>query len=113
MGSTMLLCLMTGLFSSSIAKKTAAATGIAYGILAVLAVATLFPLLMGEHLAGNVRDLVLSLNPFAGAIQALTTEFFSESRELWKSHLVIVMTLSGFFLAFASLRVWKMLAPEK
>ena len=38
--ATILLTLMTGLFSSSIAKKTASATGIAYGILAVLSVAT-------------------------------------------------------------------------
>ena len=68
---------------------------------------------MGEQLAGNLRDSVLTLNPFAAAIQALTTEYFSESRELWRPHLNFVLTLSGGFLIIASVRVWRMLSPEK
>ena len=112
-GATVVLALLTGLFSSAVAKKTAAATGIAYGILALLSVVTLFPLLMGEQLAGHLRDSVLTLNPFAAAIQALTSESFSESRELWRPHLHFTLTLSGGLLAVAVVRVWRMLAPEK
>lgn len=112
-GTTILLSLMTGLFASALAKKTAAATGIAYGILALLSVATFFPLLMGNQLAGHIRDGILTLNPFVGAIQALTTEYFSESRELWRSHVQIVLALSAGFLVFATFRVWRMLSPEK
>ncbi|MEI6082847.1 MAG: hypothetical protein WCS70_00950 [Verrucomicrobiota bacterium] len=112
-GATILLALMTGLFSSAVAKKTASATGIAYGILAVLSVATFFPLLLGEHLAGNIRDAILALNPFVGAIQALTTEYFSESRELWHSHVTFVLALSAIFFIIACQRIWKMLSPEK
>ncbi|MCG3148447.1 MAG: hypothetical protein PCFJNLEI_01890 [Verrucomicrobiae bacterium] len=112
-GATILLALMTGLVSSAIANKTAAATGIAYGILALLSVATFFPLLLDENLAGNVRDVILALNPFAGAIQALTTEYFSESRELWQTHINFVLVLSGVFFVIATRRIWLMLAPEK
>lgn len=112
-GTTILLTLMAGLFSSAIAKKTASATGIAYGILALLSVATFFPLLMGEQLAGPFRDNILMLNPFVGAIQALTTEYFSESRELWRHHVQFVLALSAGFLVVATFRVWRMLSPEK
>jgi ABC-type transport system involved in multi-copper enzyme maturation permease subunit len=112
-GSTIGLTLLAGLFGSALARRTAVATGIAYGTLAALTVGSLVPLLLGDRIAATVRDAVLALNPFACAIQALTTEYFNESRELWRSHLPIALGLGAVFLLTAIGRVWRLLLPEK
>jgi ABC-type transport system involved in multi-copper enzyme maturation permease subunit len=113
LGATVVLAAATGLFSSAVAGTTAAATGLAYGILAGLCVATLLPLLAVNNLSPAWRDAMLALNPFVTAIQGLATEFFGESRELWRTHVAFALSLSGLFLLIAALRVWRMLSPER
>jgi len=111
-GSTVLLSLAAGLFGSAVAGKTSSAAGIAYGLLAVLCVGTLFPFMAATTLSATLRDQVLALNPFVSAIQRLTTEFFAESRELWKPHVTITLTLSVCLLVVSWLRMRRALLPE-
>lgn len=112
MGSTIGLALTAGLFGSALARRTATATGLAYGVLAVVTVLSLTPLLLGDRVTAAVRDAVLMWNPFASAIQALTSEYFSESRELWPGHLMAALTLSAAFVAVAAARMRRLLLPE-
>jgi ABC-type transport system involved in multi-copper enzyme maturation permease subunit len=113
MGSTVVLALTTGLLGSALARRTATATGIAYGVLALITVVSLTPLLLGDRMTAAARDAVLTLNPFASAIQAVTTEYFNESRELWRTHLKTSLGLSGVFLLIAAERMRRLLLPQR
>lgn len=112
-GSAMLVAMMAGLFSSSVAPRTPTATALAYGIAALLFVGTFFPLLARERLAGRVADVLFSFNPFISSIQVLTTDFFQELPELWKVHLTLALGLSAAFFLCAYARVRRMLSPTE
>jgi hypothetical protein len=112
-GATILLAMMAGLVSSSMAARTPAATAMAYGILFFISFATFFPWLARDRVTGTLADLLYGLNPFVSSIQVLTAGFFQELPELWKVHLGLTFGLSLIFFLFAYMRVRRMLLPEK
>ncbi len=111
-GATMVLTLATGLFCSSLVRRTAAATATAYGILLLLSVATFFPALMPGRIGGSLAELIYALNPFVCAIQGLTSEYFQRLPDLWARHLQLSLGLSLVFALAALIRVRRMLSPE-
>jgi len=111
--ATMVLAVATGLFGSAVATRTAAATAIGYGSLFAVTVVTLLPFLMRDRLSGALRDLLFAINPFASAIQTLTTGFFAEAADLWRLHLGLSLGLSAILLLCAWLRVRRLLQPDR
>ena len=112
-GTSIGLALATGLFSSAVAPRTPVATALAYGLMFVVAVATLLPLLAADQMSVRLRELVFTVNPFVPALQVLTRGIFDDLGEMWRAHLQFAGVTAGVFLVVAYVRLRGMLLPQK
>jgi ABC-type transport system involved in multi-copper enzyme maturation permease subunit len=100
--STLVLVSAVSLFSSCVARTTAAATAIAFVIVGILTFGTLIPTLMGNRLPTALRTAILSWNPFAAGLQAVSIELLKGDLMLWGRYLqrTLVGSAVGFILAW-------------
>jgi hypothetical protein len=104
--------LTAGLFASSISRKTSIATAISYSITAGICLISLYPLVIEKKLSYELSRAVLSINPIISAMQ-ITEGYFSKYPELWKTNIVLLLCLSGFFLIGAIIRTWYLFTARK
>lgn len=108
-GGTLLAVTAISLLGSLIARTTAVATALAYAVVSFLAFGTLVPLLMGESLSVQWRAAILSWNPFAAGLQAVSGDFLKAESLLWKPYLLQTLLLGVICLFIAWLLLWKKL----
>jgi len=109
---TLFLASAVSLAATTVARTTAVAAAIAFAVLAVLSFGTLAPLLMGNRLPPLWRNELLSWNPFASGLQAVSIDFLKGEAMLWKRYVVHALGASAacFFIAWFFL--WKKLRSE-
>jgi hypothetical protein len=106
-----LVFLSSGLFASSISKKTSVATAIAYVITASICVLSFAPLLLKAKLSQETAFLILSFNPLASALQ-VTNGYFQEFPGLWMKNISAMIALVFFFTIFATARTWHLFRTQ-
>ncbi len=100
-----LVFLSTGLFASSMARKTGVATAVAYVLTASICVLSFAPLILKSKISSETGLLILSFNPVASALQ-ITNSAFPEFPGLWTRNIYTMISLVVFFTAFATARTW-------
>jgi hypothetical protein len=70
-------------------------------------------LVAGDRLTGYARDVLFTLNPFASAIQTLTSGYFVKAGNLWRAHLAWSLGLSAVACLGAYVRVRRLLGAER
>ena len=88
-----------GLFSSSVAPTTGAATAISYGFCILLCLGTLAILLLGSRISPEVQSLVLIWNPVVAALQVTSDTWFAGlpavfGHKVWQSHMAAFIALA-------------------
>ncbi|MCM8535265.1 MAG: hypothetical protein NE334_04960 [Lentisphaeraceae bacterium] len=102
------VCLVTaGLCSSSFCQKTDSATALSYAFSVILCLGTMAVLLFAENLSPTTLGLWLTANPVAAALSKSTGSFGELLPEdAWLHNLIILSSLSLFFISLASYRVY-------
>ena len=113
LGAAMWFALMTGLAASAVARRTAVATAVAYGVEALVVVATLFPVVAPGRLALPTAEAILAWNPVATALQVATAGQFQSWGELWRAHLGAMLGGGAVLGLVAYLRVRRLLGAER
>ena len=72
---TTVTCLSAGLFASTVAKNTSAATAMSYGFTGFFCIVTLLPIPLAGKLEPGFARLILACNPYISAIQAAGGRF--------------------------------------
>ncbi len=112
-GATILLALAAGFFGSAVSRRSAAAAGIAYAVLACVAIGTLAPAVMPGRLAEPVARRLTAMNPFLAAYSVLRTGLFETSGGAAAAHLRFSLAVSLVLLVFVYLRVRRLFLPER
>ncbi len=100
-----LVFLSTGLFASSMARKTGVATAVAYVLTASICVLSFAPLILKGKMSSETGLLILSFNPVASALQ-ITNSAFPEFPGLWIRNIYTMISLVVFFTVCATARTW-------
>ena len=102
---TTITCLSAGLFASTVAKNTSAATAMSYGFTGFFCIVTLLPIPLADKLEPGFARLILACNPYISAIQAAGGRFL-EYPDLWVMNLRIQVCVILLFFAGSTIRVW-------
>ena len=96
-----------GLCASAFCKRTSVATGISYGLSALICVVTFVGLLPNTFSEGTQRAL-LTVNPMVAALRVTSDNLFSQlPSDVWKHNLVLLCSLSLLFIAAAAWRIMR------
>jgi ABC-type transport system involved in multi-copper enzyme maturation permease subunit len=104
--------LTSGLFASTLVKKTGLATAIGYGITAFICLISFAPIILQEQLGPTLSKLILSVNPIAGAMQ-ISNDAFQEYPNLWINNIYTLIALNIIFLVGATIRTWILFREQK
>lgn len=110
--ATLFLASAISLACSSAARATAAATAAAFALICLVAFGSLIPLLMGHALSASWRHAILTWNPFAAGLQAVSVEFLREEPVLWKAFLQQTLTAGIAFTTIAGLLLRRRMARQ-
>ncbi len=110
--ATLLLASSITLNTTLLARTTAASSAMAYALISLLIFGTLLPLLMGAGLSAQWRTAILSWNPFAAGLQAMSSEFLKGDPVLWKPFLSRTLIASILLFAVAWGLMWNKLRRE-
>jgi ABC-type transport system involved in multi-copper enzyme maturation permease subunit len=95
-----------GLCASAYCKRTSVATGISYGISAIICVAT-FVALLPNTFSEGIQRFLLTLNPMVAALRVTSDNLFAElPADVWKHNLMLLGSLSAIFVIAASWRIY-------
>lgn len=111
-GATLLFASAASLACSSAARTTAAATAFAFALVCGIVFGSLIPLLMGAVLSTAWRHAILSWNPFAAGLQAVSVELLRGEPVLWKPFLRQTLGASAALAVIAWLLLWRRMARQ-
>ncbi len=112
LGVTAVFSVLLGAAVSSLFRRTAAATTVAYlALLGVCAVPLLFWLGQGAPFGGRTVETVLMVDPLAAALNASNTPGFAQYN-LLPANWWILGTACLALLAFLFLRIWQLSRPQ-
>lgn len=95
-----------GLCASAFCKRTSVATGVSYGISAIICVVT-FVALLPNTFSEGIQRFLLTLNPMVAALRVTSDGLFAElPSDVWKHNLALLGCLSAIFVVAASLRIY-------
>ncbi|NUN93284.1 MAG: hypothetical protein HUU04_05840 [Verrucomicrobiae bacterium] len=111
-GATLFFASAASLACSAAARATAAATAFAFALICLVAFGSLIPLLMGPVLSASWRHAILSWNPFAAGLQAVSVELLREEPVLWKAFLQQTLAAGAVLAAIAGLLLRRRMARQ-
>ncbi len=112
-GATLFLASAISLMATMLGRTTAVATALAFALVSLLAFGTLIPLLMGATLSANWSFAILSWNPFAAGLQAVSSELLKDHAPFWKAFLIHTIAAGAAFFFIAWLLLWRKLQRER
>jgi ABC-type transport system involved in multi-copper enzyme maturation permease subunit len=111
-GATLFLASAASLACSCATRSTAAATAAAFALVCLVVFGSLVPLLMGPALSASWRHAILSWNPFAAGLQAVSVELLRGEPSLWKPFLRQTLGAGAALAIIAWLLLWRRMARQ-